>query len=154
MCSGNYVCDFAVGSYTVGNLQLDDGTKAAINESTYVSAIDSVEKLQHDPDHFDRPTTVDRAESMISGISAAGVIDHEAQYGNFNYTYCGESRPSGPHWVGLTAGSCKLCSLTTPNPPSNWFMENASTSSQLSLAGEPWRVEILQVTYNNTNLYF
>jgi hypothetical protein len=138
----------------VGNLQLDDGAKAAIDESMYASAIDSVEKLQHDPDHFDRPTTTNRAESMISGISAAGLIDHEAQYGDDDYMYYSESRPSGPHWVWLTAGSCKLCSLTAPNPPSNWFMENASTSSQLSLAGEPWRVEILQVTYDKTNLYF
>ena len=116
-------------------------------------------------------------------ISAAGVIDHEAQYGDDDYlcyadhrsdlswlraltlledsadnqllitfhktVSCTISSHSGPHWVWLTAGSCSLggaSASSPPHPPTNWFVENsASHSSQLSLAGDPWRVDILQV---------
>ena len=110
-------------------------------------------------------------------ISAAGVIDHEAQYGDDDYLCYADHRSdnlktdtkslshrtvshafyshSGPHWVWLTAGSCILggaSASSPPNPPPNWFVENsASHSSQLSLAGDPWRVDILQALRHNND---
>ena len=88
-------------------------------------------------------------------VSSAGVIDHEAQYGDDDYLCYADHSHSGPHWVWLTAGSCNLggtSASSPPNPPPNWFVENsASHSSQLSLCGDPWRVDILQSLRHNND---
>ena len=74
--------------------------------------------------------------SIMSGISGTGVIDREDRYsGN-------EGVASQPHWMWIAAGSCRIDPL---QPPASWFVTQEAVSSQLSLAGEPWRVNILQV---------
>ena len=74
--------------------------------------------------------------SIMSGISGTGVIDREDRYsGN-------EGVVSQPHWMWIAAGSCRIDPL---QPPASWFVTQEAVSSQLSLAGEPWRVNILQV---------
>ncbi len=85
------------------------------------------------------------------------MIDHEAQYGDDDYLSCYGDR--GPHWVWITAGTLRLSSsggaVAAPAPPGGWFADanggNGSMSSQLSLAGEPWRVEILQGLRGNND---
>ena len=63
------------------------------------------------------------------------IFDREDHYGDeLDDDY------SGPQWVWLTMGACKL---DPSHLPAAWFVENVS--SQQSLSGEAWRMNILQV---------
>jgi hypothetical protein len=70
-------------------------------------------------------------------MSGFGGMDREDRYSGND-----ESVPTLPHWMWIAAGSCKI---DPAQPPSAWFVTPELASSQLSLAGEPWRVNILQV---------
>lgn len=105
--------------------ETSETTNTPIQESMYQSAIES-------QDESDRKS-LDRV-SMSSGEHH--ILDREDHYGGNDE----DDQGSGPQWVWLTLGSCKL----DPNHlPGAWLTEQ--TSSQLSLAGEAWRVNILQV---------
>ena len=93
-------------------------------KSMYKSAMES---------HEDTP------ESDSHSMSSNDILDREDHYGvddldNFEGS-------SGPQWVWITMGSCKLDPSHFPNA---WFIEQI-TSQMSSLSGEAWRVNILQV---------
>ena len=81
--------------------------------------------------------------SILSGISGTGGIDREDRYSGT------EGVVSQPHWMWIAAGSCRIDPL---QPPASWFVTPEAVSSQLSLAGEPWRVNILQVRVDGSYL--
>ena len=65
------------------------------------------------------------------------IFDREDHYGDeLDDDY------SGPQWVWLTMGACKV---DPSHLPASWFVENVS--SQQSLSGEAWRMNILQVIF-------
>ena len=79
----------------------------------------------------DAQTEVDRL-SLMSGLGGMDREDH----------YCASYETSLPHWMWIAAGSCRI---DPAQPPAAWFATPELASSQLSLIGEPWRVNILQV---------
>ena len=92
-----------------------------VDESMYQSAIESHDQPQKS------------LERMPSGDF--GVVDREDLYGDE------DEGEECVQWVWLTAGSCCL----DPNQlPNHWFADSSANQSQLSLAGEPWRVQALQ----------
>ncbi len=94
-----------------------------IDKSLYQSAIES-----HDSDDARSFSGV----SMSSGEAA--ILDREEVYNDNDF------EASGPQWVWLAFGSCKLDLAALP---AGWFAD--TVTSYTNLSGEPWRVNILQV---------
>ncbi len=106
------------------------GGGGAVDQSMYASAVDSVDKLSLGG-RGDRLDTI-----------SANVLDREDIYMDDDDLARSEGGEAGPQWVWLSAGSCRVDPVS--GPPGGWFLAEASSSSQLSLSGEPWRVSILQ----------
>lgn len=100
----------------------DQANSTLVQESMYASAIESYEE------------DVDAQSIGSSSMSSENAImDKEDHYGD-------DTVVSGPTWVWLTMGSCKL---DPSQLPTGWFVEHQV--SHASVSGEPWRVNILQV---------
>ena len=93
-----------------------------VDQSIYRSALEN-----HDDD-----------TKSFSGVSVssgeAAILDREEQYDDNDF------EGSGPQWVWLAFGSCKLDPTALPKP---WFVDAVSNNG--SLSGESWRINILQV---------
>ena len=100
-----------------------------IEESMYKSALENPNLVAEESC---RAESEDR-QSIHSDNTT--IFDREDHYGDeLDDDY------SGPQWVWLTMGACKL---DPSHLPASWFVENIS--SQQSLSGEAWRMNILQV---------
>lgn len=107
----------------------------------YVSAIEDVaamklaEAMEEEKKNEGK---VQRSNSLVSGDL---ILDREDRYGFDDAVFDTGLNVDTPHWVWITAGSCKM----DQGPPKSWLMDTAVGSSESSLAGESWRVNILQV---------
>ena len=103
-----------------------------IEESMYKSALENPNLVVEETSSRARCESEDR-QSIHSDNTT--IFDREDHYGDeLDDDY------SGPQWVWLTMGACKL---DPSHLPAAWFVENVS--SQQSLSGEAWRMNILQV---------
>lgn len=111
-----------------------------IDQSMYESTFDSLDKLNMAKRLDEAKIEEDRVSECSSSTSTsmANVLDHEDHYDEDP----GVAVEAGPQWVWVTGGSCRINPLL--GPPSSWFSENSG--SRQSLAGEPWRIKILQVS--------
>ena len=101
-----------------------------IEESMYKSALENPNLV---PEESCRRAESEDRQSIHSDNTT--IFDREDHYGDeLDDDY------SGPQWVWLTMGACKL---DPSHLPASWFVENIS--SQQSLSGEAWRMNILQV---------
>ena len=99
-----------------------------IDESMYQSAMEN-------PGNAEREKSVESDVQSIHSDNTT-IFDREDHYGDELY----DDVAGGPQWVWLTMGACKL---DPSYLPASWFIENIS--SQQSLSGEAWRMNILQV---------
>eukprot|EP00095_Tigriopus_kingsejongensis_P005868 maker-scaffold38_size502422-snap-gene-2.18 protein:Tk05868 transcript:maker-scaffold38_size502422-snap-gene-2.18-mRNA-1 annotation:"tectonin beta-propeller repeat-containing protein" len=126
--------------------------QARIDQSMYASAVENVEGLKladaldeepKDEEGANRPLR--RSASIVSGEDH--IVDREDRYGFEDSVYDMGLNPNTPHWVWIAAGGCKL----DGSPPGSWFVETFA-SSESNLAGEPWRVDILQQLRDNNDV--
>ena len=95
-----------------------------MNESMYKSALEN-------------PVRAESEDRQSIHSDNTTIFDREDHYGDeLDDDY------SGPQWVWLTMGACKV---DPSHLPASWFVENVS--SQQSLSGEAWRMNILQVIF-------
>ena len=78
----------------------------------YQSAMESHEDNPAESNSDDRQDHDHDRQSMTSN----DILDREDHYGDVDHL---EESPSGPVWVWLTMGSCKLDPSHLPNP---WFI--------------------------------
>lgn len=87
----------------------------------------------------------DRQDSLACVSSMSNVLDHEVHYGqeaDDDLATLGIDMGTS-QWLWVSAGACKIDPAS--GPPSSWFKETSNATSRLSLTGEPWRIDILQV---------
>ena len=93
------------------------------------------------------------------------LMDREDLYGDYHDGIHGQNSPSSSnHWVWLAAGSCYIDNggrsamgvigtVGSIAGPAHWFVESSNGGStvisQSSLAGENWRINILNVRHLN-----
>ena len=100
-----------------------------IEESMYKSALENPNLV------VEESTRAESEDRQSIHSDNTTIFDREDHYGDeLDDDY------SGPQWVWLTMGACKL---DPSHLPASWFVENIS--SQQSLSGEAWRMNILQV---------
>ena len=112
--------------FTICTNQESQIEQSAIGKSMFQSAMES---------HEDTP----ESEADRSSMASNDIVDREDHYGDDHY----EDFSSGPQWVWLTMGSCKVDPTQMPGP---WFVEPMSSQSG-SHSGEAWRINILQVIH-------
>ena len=76
-------------------------------KSMYQSAMES---------HEDTPESSDDRDHDRQSMTSNDILDREDHYGDVDHL---EESPSGPVWVWLTMGSCKLDPSHLPN---SWFI--------------------------------
>ena len=114
------------------NVEETSGAKKpteTIEESMYKSALENPNLV------VEESTRAESEDRQSIHSDNTTIFDREDHYGDeLDDDY------SGPQWVWLTMGACKL---DPSHLPASWFVENIS--SQQSLSGEAWRMNILQV---------
>ena len=104
-----------------------EAKEAKIDESMYQSALENPENI--------RETSIESDVQSTNSSDNTTIFDREDHYGDEL-----DDDHAGPQWVWLTMGACKL---DPSHLPGSWFVE--TISSQQSLSGEAWRMNILQV---------
>ncbi|XP_059099157.1 tectonin beta-propeller repeat-containing protein-like isoform X1 [Tigriopus californicus] len=120
----------------------DNNAAIPVNQSMYASAMEDVAALKlaeamEEEKKNEAQAKVQRSNSLVSGDL---ILDREDRYGFDDAVFDTGLNVDTPHWVWITAGSCKM----EQGPPKSWLVDAAVASSELSLAGESWRVNILQ----------